>query len=86
MKAVYVIICNDKSSNFEELNSVSIHYRNIQTLVAIEMNKAVNGIFPEIMNEIFQLRILRYTSEFIMPLIHSVYYGSEFASYLGSKI
>ena len=83
MKAVYVVICNDKSSNFEELNSVSIHYRNIQTLVAIEMNKAVNGIFP---NEIFQLRILRYTSEFIMPLIHSVYYGSEFASYLGSKI
>ena len=87
------IIYNDKTSTFKELlgkdNSVSIHYRNIQAL-AIEMSIA-NGMSPEIMNEIFQLREkshynLRYTSEFIIPLIHSVYHGSKSVSYLGPKI
>ena len=29
---------------------------------------------------------LRYTSEFIIPPIHSVYHGSESVSYLGPKI
>ena len=52
------VIYNDKNSNFEELiekvNSVSIRYRNIQT-VAIEKCKAANGKSPELMNEIFQL-------------------------------
>ena len=45
-----------KTSTFKKLlqkdNSVSIHYRNIQAL-AIEMYKVVDGIAPEIMNEIF---------------------------------
>ena len=54
------------------------------------MYKVANGMAPEIMNEIFQLREkshynLRYTSEFIIPPIHSVYHGSESASYLGPK-
>ena len=84
------IIYKDKSSTFKELlekyNSVSIHYRNIQAL-AIEMYEAANGMYPEIMNEIFQLTEkshynLRYTSEFIFPLIHSVYHGSKCVSYL----
>ena len=88
------IIYNDKTSTFKELlekdNSVSIHYRNIQAL-AIEMYKVANGMSPEIMNEIFQLREkshynLRYTSEFIIPPIHSVYHGRESASYLGPKL
>ena len=88
------IIYNDKTSTFKELlekdNSVSIHYRNIQAL-AVEMYKVANGMSPEIMNEIFQLREkshynLRYTSEFIIPPIHSVYHGRESASYLGPKL
>ena len=88
------IIYNDKTSTFKELlekdNSVSIHYRNVQAL-AIEMYKVANGISPEIMNEIFQLREkshynLCYTFEFIIPPIHSVYYCSGSASYLGPKI
>ena len=88
------IIYNDKTSTFKELlekaNSVSIHYRNIQAL-AMEMYKVANGMSPEIMNEIFQLREkshynLRYTSEFIIPPIHSVHHGSESVSYLGPKI
>ena len=53
------IIYNDKHSNFEELlvkdNSVSLHHNNIHTL-AIEMYKVANGMFPEIMNDIFKLR------------------------------
>ena len=67
------IIYNDNTSTFKELlgkdNSVSIHYKNIQAL-AIEMHKVANGMSPEIMNEIFQLRKkshnnLRYTSKFL---------------------
>ena len=67
------IIYNDNTSTFKELlgkdNSVSIYYKNIQAL-AIEMHKVANGMSPEIMNEIFQLRKkshnkLRYTSKFL---------------------
>ena len=54
------IIYNDKLSNFEELllhkeNSVSIHHNSIHAL-AIEMYKVVNGISPQIMNEVFKQR------------------------------
>ena len=88
------IIYNDKHSNFEELlvkdNSVSIHHNNIHTL-AIEIYKVANGICPEIMNDIFKLREnthynLRHTSQFLVDPIHSVFNGSESASYLGPKI
>ena len=88
------IIYNDKHSNFEELlvkdNSVSIHHNNIHT-IAIEIYKVANGICPEIMNDIFKLREsthynLRSTSQFLLHPIHSVFNGSESASYLGPKI
>ena len=74
----------------EKDNSVSMHYRNIQAL-AIEMFKVTNGMPHLIMNEIFQLREqsyynLRHTSSFVIPPIHSVYHGSESASYLGPKM
>ena len=53
------IIYNDKRSTFEELlakdNSVSVHHNNIHA-IAIEMYKVVNGIFQEIINEVFKLR------------------------------
>ena len=53
------VIYNDKTSSFEHLlendNSVSIHHSNIQSL-AIEMYKVTNGLSPEVMNEIFQIR------------------------------
>ena len=43
------------------------------------------------MNEIFQLTEkshynIRYTSPFFIPPTHSVYHGSESASYLGPKL
>ena len=49
------------------------------------MYKVANGMSSEIMNRIFQLREkshynLRYTSEFIIPPIHSDYHGSESVS------
>ena len=88
------VIYNDKTSSFEQLlendNSVSIHHRNIQTLTT-EMHKVTNGLSPQIMNEIFQIREesrynLRYTSQFTIPPIHSVYNGRESVSYMGPKI
>ena len=72
------VIYNDKTSSFEQLlendNSVSIHHRNIQTL-AIEMYKVTNGSRYN----------LRYTSQFIIPSIHSVYNGRESVSFMGPK-
>ena len=55
------------------------------------MFKVTNEMSPVIINEIFQLREeshynLRYTPNFVIPPIHSVYHGSESASYLGPKI
>ena len=90
----FQVIYNDKTSSFEQLlendNSVSMHHRNIQTL-AIEMYKVTNGLSPEIMNELFQIREesrynLRYTSQFTIPPIHSVYNGRESVSFMGPKI
>ena len=53
-----------------------MHNRYTQTL-AIEMYKVNNGLLPEIMSEIFQIREesrynLRYTSDFTIPPIQSV--------------
>ena len=87
------VIYNDKTSSFEKLleknNSVSIHHRNIQTL-AIEMYKVTNGLSPEIMNKMFQIREesrynLRYTSQFTIPPIDSVYNGRESVSFMALK-
>ena len=56
----------DESSSFKELlkkdGSVTIHHRNLQTL-AIEMFKAVNGLSPPFMRELFGYRtdIIRNT-------------------------
>ena len=53
------MIYNNKQSNFEELlakdNSVSIYHRNIQGLT-IKMYMVANGMSPDIVSEIIQLR------------------------------
>ena len=88
------ITYSDKHSGFEELlvkdNSVSIHQNNIHT-IASEMYKVANDISPEILHDIFKLREnthynLRYTSQFLVDPIQSVFNGSEPTSYLVSKI
>ena len=55
------------------------------------MDKVVNGICPEIINEVFKLREethyhLRHTTEFLVDPIHSVFNGSESALHLGPKL
>ena len=88
------IIYNDKQSSFTELlnkdSSVSIHIRNIQR-PAIEMFKSYNGLSPPLMNNIFKLREknpynLRHVSDFSIPMINSVYHGTESILFLGPKI
>ena len=58
-RCLRIIIYNHKTSTFKELlekdDPVSIHNRKIQAL-AIEMYKVANGMDPEMMNEIFQLK------------------------------
>ena len=54
------------------------------------MFKIAIGKSPVIMNKIFQLREeshynLRYTSNFVIPTIYSVYHGSKSVSYLAPK-
>ena len=75
------ITYNDKHSNFEELlfknNSESKHLNNTET-PAIEIYKAANDMFLEIMNDIFNLRgntyyHLRHTSQFLIDPIHKVF-------------
>ena len=94
MSAVLWTINNYRTNSFEQLlekdNSVSIHQRNIQTLV-IEMYKVTNGLSSEIMNEVFQLKgeshcNLFYTSQFTSPPIRSVYNGRESTSHIGPKM
>ena len=55
------------------------------------MYKVTDRLSPEIMNEIFQIREesrynLRYTSQFTIPPIHSVYNGRESVSFMDPKI
>ena len=55
------------------------------------MYKVVDGISPEMMNEVFKQRSnshynLRHTSQSFVNPIHSVYNGTESASYLVPKI
>ena len=85
------IIYDDKTISDEQVlekdDSISLSHWNIQTL-AIEMYTVTNGISPEKMNELFQLRDesyynLRYTSPFTIPAIPSVYNGRESVSYIG---
>ena len=88
------IIYNNRLSNFEgplhKDNFVSIHHNNIHALT-IEMYKFVNGMSPETANEVFKQRSnshynLKHTSHFFVNPKHSVYNGTEAASYLEPKI
>ena len=89
-----LIIYNDKRSTYEELlgkdNSVLVHHNNIHA-IATKMYEVVNGITPEITNEVFKLREethyhLRHTTQFLVNPILSVFNGCESVSYLSPKI
>ena len=55
------------------------------------MYKVVNGMFTEIINDVFKLRDetlyhLKRNKQFLVDPIHSIFNGSESASYLSPKI
>ena len=59
------IVYNDHFSSFEELlskdKSVTVHQRNLQTL-ATEMYKMLNGLSPDIMQDIFKIKSNYYNT------------------------
>ena len=87
------IIYKDKKSSIEESlqkdSSVSIYDRNIQIL-ATELHKIIKDISPSHMSEIFKSRNqqrhnLRQNSQFLRPMVQSVYHATESLAYLGPK-
>ena len=87
------LLSGDKSSSFKKIleqdKSVAIHTRNLQIL-AMEKFKVYRNISLAIFSEIFHRRDINYNlrinSDFAMPNVRSVSYGSESISYLGPKI
>ena len=87
-------IDNGKNSSFHDLlekySFFSIHHRNFRA-PATEMYRIYNGIAPEIVTEIFPLRLqgqynLRSWSGFTLLIVRTVNYGIESIRYLGPKI
>ena len=80
-------------SSFKELleidKSVPIHIKNLQVL-AIEIFKLYRNISSHIVRQLFQLRNndynLRQFSQFDLPNVRSIFYGTESISFLGPKI
>ena len=83
---------NDKSSSYRELltkdRSVTIHHRNIRVL-ATEMYKVIQGIFPPLLNEVFVPRQSKYElrgKNFLVRRgVKPVIYGTESTSSLAPK-
>ena len=87
------IVYNDHFSSFEELlskdKSVTVHQRNLQIL-APEMYKILNGLFPDIMQDIFETKSNYYNTRnapaFSSRNIKTVRYGLQTISYMAPKI
>ena len=87
------ILYNDHFSSFEELlskdKSVTVHQRNLQTL-ATEMYKILNGLSPDIMQDIFEIKSNSYNTRnapvFSLRNIKTVKYGLQTISYMAPRI
>ena len=82
------IVYNDHFSSFEELlskdKSVTVHQRNLQIL-ATEMYKILNGLSPDIMQDIFETKSNYYNTRnapaFSSRNIKTVRYGLQITDY-----
>ena len=84
------MVYGDYTSSFEEPlrkdGSVTIHHRNIQ-LVAIVMFKVRNGLCPEIMRDLFQLRESPNGKiGFVIPKVKTEYMGKLSLRYFGPVV
>ena len=84
----------DHKPKFDELlekdSSFSIHHRNIQTL-AFEIFKFLNGLSPQVMNEVFQVKLsapyyLRDKNELDSRNPKTMAYGTESVTSVAPKI
>ena len=83
----------DHISTIQELlnkdNAISVHHRNVQVL-ATEMFKIHRGLSPNILREIFVVKIsscnFRRNNTLERQHVHSVYHGTESLSFLRPKI
>ena len=86
-------VYDDHFSSFEELffkdKSVTVHQKNLLTL-ATEMYKILNGLSPDIMQDIFETNSNYYNTRnaptFPSTNIASVRYGLQTISYMAPKI
>ena len=74
----------------EKDKSISVHSRNLQVL-ATEMYKVTKELFPKVFAKTFMPRNqpiynLLHITCFKMPLVNSVYNGSESIGFLGPKV
>ena len=85
------LLSGDKSSSFKKLLEQDKFVANLNLqILAMEMFKVYRNISLAIFSEIFHRRDINYNlrinSDFAMPNVRSVSYGSESISYLGPKI
>ena len=83
-----------EQSTFKKLldkdNSFLIHSRNLQTQ-AMEIFKVTKGLTPDIFSNVFNARKelnynLLYASNFVVPLLNSVYNGTESILFMGPEV
>ena len=88
------IVYSDNQSTFEELlekdNTVSVHQRNLQFL-ATELYKVLNGLFPDLMKDVFPLNddsgySTRNKRTSKSRHVKTVRYGTNYLAYLAPKI
>ena len=84
------MVYRDYASSFGELlkrdGSVITHHRNIQ-LVAIVMFKVKNGQCPEIMKDLFELKVGRDgKTRFVIPKVNNEYMGKLSLRYFGPVV
>ena len=87
------IAYKDYTSSFVSLlekdRSVTIHQKNVQLLMT-EKFKTKNNLNPSFMDEIFLKRSVTYNlrnaNTFLLPMVHTVNYGTESVRYKGQRI